>query len=148
MKTLIAACLTLGLMGCGTTTGRIGELPAISNKENAPRVIVVRVSSFVGAANGYTVSLDGKDIFGIGSGEYAEFLVPEGEHFIAVKCFGGWSPTWKEDSLKFVATSSERNFFLISPNMNCAEIKTSSDAETKKHLESAKRIDLEKSIAR
>jgi len=148
MERFLAVCLMLGLAGCGTTSGRLGDLPSIPDKEKASRVTVVRVSSFVGAANGYTVALDGKDIFGIGSGEYAEFLVPEGEHFIAAKCFGGWAPTWKEDSLKFVAKSSERNFFVVSPNMKCAEIKVSNDAEAKKHLDSGKRIDLEKPVSR
>ena len=148
MRALVAACLTLFLAGCGTTSGRLGDLPSISNKETASKVTVVRISSIIGAANGYTVALDGKDIFGIGSGEYAEFLVPEGEHYIAAKCFGGFTPTWKEDSLKFVAKSSGQNFFLISPNIRCAEIKASSDAEAKKHVESGKQIDLEKPVAR
>ena len=102
----------------------------------------------VGAANSYTVALDGKDIFSIGSGEYAELLVQEGEHYIAVKCFGGWTPTWKEDSLQFVAKPSDPKFFLISPNMKCAEIKVSNDTEAKKHMETSKKIDLEKPVAR
>ena len=148
MKKVISLFLILGLVGCGTTSGRIGELPTIVNKESAAKVIVVRVSSIVGAANGYTISHNGKDVFGIGSGEYAEFFVPQGEHYIAAKCFGGWSPTWKEDSVKFVAKPSESNFFVVSPTMRCAEIKSSSDAETKKLLDSSKRIDLEKLIVK
>lgn len=143
MKILFIASWTFFLVGCGTTSGRLGELPSVPNKEIASKITVVRISSIVGAVNGYTVALDGKDIFGIGSGEYAEFLVPEGEHFIAAKCFGGWTPTWKEDSLKFIAKPSEHNFFLIRPNMTCAEIKISNESETKKHLETSKRIDLE-----
>jgi hypothetical protein len=144
IKILIIASLALFLVGCGTTSGRLGELPSVPNKEFASKVTVVRISSIVGAVNGYTVALDGKDIFGIGSGEHAEFFVPEGEHYIAVKCFGGWTPTWKDDSLKFIAKPSEHEFFLISPNTTCAEINVSNETETKKHLERSKRIDLEK----
>lgn len=140
---IIIASLTVFLVGCGTTSGRLGELPSITNKETASKITVVRISSIVGMANGFKVALDGKDIFGIGSGQYAELFVPAGEHFIAAKCFGGWTPTWKEDSLKFTARTSENIFFLISPSMKCAEIKISNESETKKHLDGAKRIDLE-----
>lgn len=144
IQILNIAILSLFLVNCGTTSGRLGELPSIPNKEIASKVTVVRISSIVGAVNGYTVALDGKDIFGIGSGEYAEFFVPEGEHFIAAKCFGGSTPTWKEDSLRFVAKPSKHEFFLISPNITCAEIEFSSEDEARKHLEKSKQIDLEK----
>lgn len=149
MKSLISAVLiALTLSSCGTTSGRIGELPKISDQSTASKITVVRISSIVGAANGYTVALDGKDIFGIGSNEYAAFNVPAGEHYIAAKCFGGWTPTWKEDSIKFEAKPSKENFFLISPNMKCAEIKISNEAEAKKHLQGSKRVDLEKPITK
>jgi hypothetical protein len=148
MNKLIAISLLLALTGCGTTSGRIGDLPTITDRANASKVVVVRISSFVGAANGYTVALDGNDILGIGSGEHTEFLVPEGERYIAVKCFGGWSPTWKEDSLKFVAKASVSSFFLISPNARCAEIKPSSEAEAKKHLAGSKFVGLDKPMTK
>jgi hypothetical protein len=144
MRKFAVALMLAVLAACGTTSGRLGDLPTILDKANAGKTVVVRISSFVGAANGYTVALDGKDLFGIGSGEHTEFLIPEGEHYIAVKCFGGWSPTWKEDSLKFVAKTSETSFFLVSPNMKCAEIKQSNEAEIKKHLVGSKFINLEK----
>lgn len=123
-------------------------MPAVINVASAGKVVTIRVSSIVGAANGYTVALDGKDLFGIGSGEHAEFLVPEGEHYIAVKCFGGWTPTWKEDSLKFSAKAADSNFFVIRPNMNCAEIKPGNEAEAKQLLQSSKPVNLEKAIVK
>ena len=146
MKILIIVSAFLVLSGCGTTSGRVGELPVVANKANASKVVTVRISSFVGAANGYTVALNGNDIYGIGSGEHTEFDVPEGEHYIAVKCFGGWTPTWKKDSLKFIAKTSETNYFLISPSMSCAEIKPSNKAEVKNHLTGSKFINLEKMV--
>ncbi|MGB7302139.1 MAG: hypothetical protein WBD34_22685 [Burkholderiaceae bacterium] len=152
MKILLVACWTLFLVGCGITSGPLGDLPSVPNKEIASKITVVRISSFAGALNGFTVALDGKDIFGIGSGEYAEFFVPKGEHVITVKCFGGWTPTWKEDSLEFVAKPSEDNFFVIfanfspnfNPNLKCAGIGMSNETEIKIYIESSKRIDLEK----
>jgi hypothetical protein len=89
------------------------------------------------------VALDGKDIFGIGSGEHAQFAVAPGEHYIAVKCFGGWSPTWKEESLKFSAAAGASTFFLVTPSGSCAEIKPSTEAEVRTHLAGSKRIELD-----
>lgn len=148
MKTLVASILVLGLVGCGTTSGRIGELPAVASGASAGKVVTVRVSSIVGAANGYTVSLDGNDLYGIGSGEHAEFLVPAGEHFIAVKCFGGWTPTWKEDSLKFDAKPSETAYFAISPNLKCADIKAIAEADAKKLLQGSKFLSLKEKVGK
>jgi hypothetical protein len=148
MKRFLLLFLVSAIYGCGTTSGRVGDLPVIVSKENASKVTVVRISSMLGVANGYTVALDGKDVFGIGSGQYTELLVPEGERFIAVKCFGGWSPTWKENSLKFEAKPSDQNFFVVSPSGSCAEIRLSTGADAKKHIDGAKRIELEKSSGR
>jgi len=148
MRNLIAISLVLALAGCGTTSGRIGELPAVANATSAGKVVTVRISSIVGAANGYTVALDGKDLYGIGSGEHAEFLVPEGEHYIAVKCFGGWTPTWRDDSVKFSANPSESSYFVISPNLKCADIKPIPETEAKKLLQGSKFLSLEKMVSK
>ena len=131
------------LAGCATS-GRIGELPKIDNPAAGGKVVVVRISSFVGAANTYTVALDGSDLFHIRSGEHTDFLVQPGEHYIAVKCFGGWSPTWKEDSKKFVASAATANYFKISPSMSCADIIPVAAAEANALLLSSKFIDLSK----
>lgn len=136
------------LVGCGTTSGRLGALPEVSDRASAAKVVVVRISSLVGAANGYIVALDGKDLLGIGSGEYAEFLVPPGEHYLGVKCFGGFTPTWKEDSIKFEAKPLSSNHFVVSPNMNCAAVRAADEQETRKLLLSSKPVNLEKSIAK
>ena len=144
MRTFVAVSFVFALVGCGTTSGRIGELPAVTNATSAGKVVTIRISSIVGAANGYTVALDGQDLYGIGSGEHAEFLVPAGEHYIAVKCFGGWTPTWKEDSTKFLANPSETSYFVISPSLKCADIKPIAEAETKGLLQGNKLLNLEK----
>jgi len=136
------------ISACGTKSGRIGELPIITNTASDGKVVTIRISNIVGAANGYTVSLDGNDLYGIGSGEHAEFLVTEGEHYIAVKCFGGWTPTWKEDSLKFVANASNTSFFVISPNFQCAEIKAISEADAMKKLQGSKLLNLENKVTK
>ncbi|WP_157003051.1 hypothetical protein [Ralstonia sp. A12] len=109
------------LFGCATS-GRIGELPAIPADVSASKLVLIRSSSLVGATNSYYVALDGKDIFSIRSGENTQFAIPMGSHTVSVKCFGGWSPTWKEDGIQFAAAASEANYFEISPNLTCAKI--------------------------
>lgn len=142
---LAAAAL---LAGCGTTSGRLGPLPDVSDRSTAAKVVVVRISSMVGAANGYTVAFDGKDVFGIGSGENAEFLAPPGEHYLGVKCFGGFTPTWKEDALKFDATPSSSNYFVISPSLSCAAVRQAEESEAKKLLVGSKPVNLEKPVGK
>lgn len=143
-----AAALASLLTGCGTTSGRIGPLPEVADKSTAAYVTVVRISSMQGVANGYTVAFDGKDVFGIGSGEHAEFAVDSGVHYIAVKCFGGFTPTWKEHSLKFDAKRSSPNYFLVSPSINCGGIQPIEEAEAKKLLVGSKPLDLEKMLSK
>lgn len=121
-KTLLVAMVAAILSGCASS-GRIGDLPAVATGSLPSQLVLIRVRSIVGAANSYYVALDGNDVFSIRSGEYTQLPIPPGEHFVAVKCFGGWSPTWREDSKNFVAVPDQPNYFEISPNMTCAEIR-------------------------
>lgn len=147
-KAMFTVLALANLAGCGTTSGLLNPLPEIPERASAGTVVVVRVSSFVGAANGYTVAFDGKDLFGIGSGEYAEFRVPAGVHYLGVKCFGGFTPTWKEDSLKFEAKSSDTNYFVVSPNLSCAAVRPASRDEALKLVPGSKQVALDKQAAK
>jgi hypothetical protein len=138
-KLLLVVCLVAGISSCASS-GRIGEIPTVPLGQPAGKLVVIRVSSIVGVANSYYIAIDGKDIFAIRSGEHTEFTVGAGEHYIAVKCFGGWSPTWKEDSIKFSASSEKESFFKISPNMTCAQIKPIEADEAKKLIATSKFI--------
>jgi hypothetical protein len=142
MNKFVVLSMLVLLSSCGTPSGRIGGLPAIRASEAAGKVVTIRVSSVIGAGSGYTVAMDGQDLYGIGSGEHAEFPVSEGEHQITVKCFGGWSPSLKEHSLKFVASPSKTSFFVISPNWRCAAIRPLEEVDARKVLQGSKRVSL------
>jgi hypothetical protein len=129
---LAATPIAVLLFGCASA-GRIAPLPLV-DPGIASKVVVIRVSSLVGAAVRYTVALDGTDLFRVGTGQHAEFSVAPGEHRIAVKCFGGWSPTWKEDARTFAAMSGTTAYFRVSPNMSCAEIAAVTAAEATRLL--------------
>jgi len=142
MKNILIAGIVLFLSACGTTSGLLNKLPEVGDNNNAGKVVVARVKMFLGGGNGYAIALDGKNIIGIGSGEHTEFFVPVGEHTIAVRCFGGIVPMQHEDLLNFTAKATEVNYFLISANMSCAEIKESTEAELSEHLKNSKQVDL------
>ncbi|CAJ0817765.1 hypothetical protein [Ralstonia flaminis] len=121
LKLAIFAVLCASLSGCATS-GRIGDLPTIAAGAPSSSLVLIRPSSLVGATNSYYVALDGKDVFSIRSGENTQFPIPSGEHTVSVKCFGGWSPTWKEDGKQFVAVEGQSSYFEINPNLTCAKI--------------------------
>jgi hypothetical protein len=139
--------------GCGVISGRHNEFTVITDKEDAGKVVVVRISSIFGAANGWQIAIDGKDFFGIGSGEYTEFLLPEGEHYISLRCSqpalepGCLIPIPAEipheETLQFVANVSQTIYFIASPSWNCGKIRLSNEGEAKKHIERSKFINLE-----
>jgi hypothetical protein len=128
------------LAGCASS-GHIADLPTITDGTAASTLVLIRGSSLIGMPNTYFVALDGKDVFGIRSGENTRFLIPAGQHTVTVKCFGGWSPTWKEDGKGFVAEKNQASYFSISPDLRCANIKQVSETEGKSLLGKTNFID-------
>lgn len=104
------------------------------------RLFLVRVSSFIGLVNPYYVAIDGKDLVRIRSGERSEHVLPPGDYAIAVKCFGGFLPTWNTDSTRFSVKAGEDRYFLISPSMGCASIKPIEEADGKSRFAGAKPV--------
>jgi hypothetical protein len=116
-RSVIIVLAVMFLAGCVGPGWWIQESPKIDNPAECGKVVVVRISSFLGSALDYTVALDGRELFRIYSGEYTEFLVQPGDHEIAVNCFEYWSKTLRIDSKKFVGSAAAVNYFKISPVM-------------------------------
>ena len=129
------------IVGCAS--GTIGKLPKIMDEKRSGEITVIRAKSIVGATNSYIVTLNGADVFAIRSGQYTKFKLSEGEHYIGIKCFGGWTPTWKEDSLKFTVTSKSNTYFLVSPNLSCASIVSIIEGEAHNRMQSSEYISME-----
>ncbi|MFP3480191.1 hypothetical protein SB780_35675, partial [Burkholderia sp. SIMBA_057] len=85
--------------------------------------------------------LDGKDVFSIRSGDYTKFRLSSGAHTVAVRCFGGWSPTWKADGKQFVAAPDQSEYFEISPDLTCATVVQISADDATKLLAATKFVD-------
>jgi len=130
MKKTTCSIAALILAGCASA-GRIGDLPAITEGSPSATLVLIRPSDVIGMTNSDYVALDGKDVFSIRSGDNTRFAIPPGPHAVAVKCFGGWSPTWKEDSKAFVAEGGGTSYFSISPSMKCSKIEPVSEADGK-----------------
>jgi hypothetical protein len=69
----------------------------------------------------YYIAINDKAAFGIRSGEHTSFVLPSGNHKIAVRCFGGLTPTWKETSMEYEFPSLKKVFFLVYPG--CVSLK-------------------------
>jgi hypothetical protein len=145
-RSIIIVLAALFLAGCAANydlSGRIGELPKTDNPSESGKVVVVRTSNPIAFIVNYTIILDLWDLFYIKSGEYTEFLVPPGDHSIAVKCKGDRGI--EIDSTKFVASAGAVNYFKVRPNLNpCARIIPVSADEANALLRSKKFIDLSK----
>ena len=143
-KQLFAFVLGLTmLLSAGCASGPLAKLPTIATNKPSGEVTVIRISSIVGVTNSYKITLNGNEVFGIRSGQYTKFKLNEGEHYIGVKCFGGWTPTWKEDSLKFNVTPNSNSYFLISPDLSCASIKATTEAEAQEKMKDSKYVSME-----
>jgi len=139
-RIIAAALLAAGLAACGTTSGPLGPLPEIADSSGAAKVVVVRVSSVIGAAAGVKSDVGPRCESGLGSGEHAEFRVPAGEHAIAIGCFGGLVPKWNQESLRFTAQPGASLFFIVSPSASCAELRAATEAEARTHLQSSRSV--------
>lgn len=129
----------LAITGCASS-GAIGTLPDIQDVSSAGDVYVIRESSIVGAAISYAVTVDGSDIFEIGSGQYTKFKLNQGRHTVGVKCFGGWTPTTKEESIQVAVKANGSSFLVIAPNARCAGIRQVDSSTGQAEVKSSKYV--------
>lgn len=129
LRILLPIILILG--GCATS-GPINPLPKLSTLHESGQVTVIRPSAFIGSAGSLTIALDGIEIFHLNNGEYTTFSLSTGPHTLAVRCFGGWTPTWKEDVIDLTVSPGDHQYAMVEISMECADIShaTEPPAET------------------
>ena len=125
-------------------SGPIDNLPAIVDEKRSGEVTVIRIHSALGLANYYIIDLNGTEIFVIRSGQHTKFKLNEGEHYIGVKCFGGWSPGWKYELLKFSVIPDSSSFIKVAPNFSCAGIESITEEEALIKIENSKYVPMNK----
>jgi hypothetical protein len=125
------------LAGCA---GRIGELPAVPAGEVPAELVLIRVSSLVGVTKTYYVTLDGRNVFAIRSGQHTMFPIPAGQHFVGVKCSKDDAPL-KENAKGFTVAPRQPIYYEISPNPDCGEIEQVPATEADARIADSKFID-------
>lgn len=121
------------------------EVPASvepQQQDGVARVVVLRPQAFIGSGLKYGVSLDGMDRGRLGVGRHVEFEARAGmTHVVGVKCFGGWSPTMKFDSMQFTAAHSETVYFEVRIGGECAAIQRIGEEAARQLLAKSRKID-------
>lgn len=127
--------------GCAAS-GRIGTLPPVPDPASAGTVTVIRPSHLVSAANAFTIAVNGADLLAINAGERATFRLPAGPARVSVKCFGGWSPTWKESATAVTVPAGGTVYLRVAPDMSCAGIAPVPATDAPALLDGTSEIDL------
>ena len=140
MKRLYFA-LVFAVVTTGCAFGPIGKLPMIVDEKLTGEVTVIRKSDFVGCAVNYIITLNGKEIFGIRSGQYTKFKLNEGEYHIGIKSVGNINK--KEDPCLFTVTPNSNTYFLARPTFDFAVIYPISEAAAQKRIQKSKYFSME-----
>ena len=124
MKKIVIFSLWIFLL-VGCASGPIGRLPNIEDNNQVGNVFVIRNKSIAANTISYYITLNDNEIFAISVGQYTKLRIASAEHNIGVKCFGGLTPTWKEDSIKFTLLAQQDAYFIVSPSISpCADIQS------------------------
>jgi hypothetical protein len=100
----------LALMLAGCAHGLIGELPKVTDPANAAEITIVRPARFVGSGVMNTITLDGRHLYELASGEHVTILVPPGNRVVGV--------TWRDFYLNrkeqtvALRTEARKSYFL------------------------------------
>ena len=115
-----------------------------TNKAQTGAITVIRKRHFAGSAVGYIVTLNHTNVFDIHVGQYTTFKLNEGKYHLGIKCFGGWTNTWNEESIEIRVSAGSKSYFMVGPNLKCAGIKTISEAEALPRLKKYKSVQFER----
>lgn len=105
-RALLGAPLVFLLAGCAH--GALGSLPVVQAGD-ASEIAVIRPEGFVGCGTTLSVTVDGRDAFGLWCGEHVVFPVPSGERILGVK-----NRMWfvEDENTTAVATTAGRRYYL------------------------------------
>jgi hypothetical protein len=82
-RSAVLLMFMLAVSGC-TTHGRVGELPVLTDPDQAAEIVVIREFRFIGGGANFTVVLDSVPVYGIAVDEHVVLRVPPGDHVVTV----------------------------------------------------------------
>jgi hypothetical protein len=121
IRHLIYAGVALFLIGCASAPVPTGKLPPITDPVTAGEIVVIRVSSVTASAVTYYINVNQEDVFGIRSGEHTRLRLAAGDYRIALRCFGGSTPSWKETVTNQTVRSGQTIYIAVSPKFELFE---------------------------
>ena len=138
-KIMFSVVLVSFVLGCGAH-GLIGTLPKIDNTDEAAEIYIIRVSSFNAKIMNFRILLDGRQLIGIGNGEYTKFYVSPREHTMGVVTKKGLAD--RATLLNVDCESKGKYYFLIKPSYSSAKISQISEGEAKPHILKGKYLNI------
>jgi hypothetical protein len=123
--------IAITLAGCAS--GPLGTPPDPGHPDLASTLVVIRTKSLVGAPVSFAVTVDGKEVFALRSGDYTRIPVKSGTHAVGVKCMSAIPGTYQEQRVHLTCEDKATYYFLTSPAKGspayCAAIKQIEEAE-------------------
>lgn len=129
----VVLCISLFwvIAGFGCASGRIGELPRVTDPERAAELIVVRRSAAVGAPVSYGVAINGKEVLALRSGTHAGFPIDSGDQVIQAWCLSDALGLSKKSTLRLPVQPGQTYYVEVSPGdaATCARVQRIEAAE-------------------
>lgn len=122
---LFTLVLAVILAGC-SYGGRIGALPVIDDPAMASTVIVIRPWTAEGAATALIITIDGREVYKLGTNEHIVIPIPAGERVIGTK-LAGW-PKYRA-AVRIQVAPARTYYVFVAPASPLPTVTQLSDAD-------------------
>jgi hypothetical protein len=131
-RNLLLAVAAIWIPGCGSEPVALQKLPA-ADPATAGEVVLVRPSAFIADETIYVVNVDNADIAELRSKEHQRYKLPQGDHRIAIRCYGALSG-WSETAITHRVVTGQTAYLAVAPKHSCASVDTVTESQGKKLL--------------
>jgi hypothetical protein len=133
-RTLFSVLAAIAVSGCAEPVA-LEKLPP-ADPASAGEVVIVRTTAFIGDDVVYVINVDKKDVAELGAAQYQRFMLPAGEHRIAIRCPGALSG-WSETAITHGVVTGRTAYLAVAPKHACASVDPVPESEAKKLLANA-----------
>jgi hypothetical protein len=130
-RTLFSVLAAIAVSGCAEPVA-LEKLPP-ADPASAGEVVIVRTTAFIGDDVVYVINVDKKDVAELGAAQYQRFMLPAGEHRIAIRCPGALSG-WSETAITHGVVTGRTAYLAVAPKHACASVDPVPESEAKKLL--------------
>lgn len=130
-RTLFSVLAAIAASGCAEQVV-LEKLPP-ADPATAGEVVLIRTTAFIGDDIVYVINVDKKDVAELGARQSQRFMLPAGEHRIAIRCPGALSG-WSETAITHGVVAGKTAYLAIAPKHACASVDPVPESEAKKLL--------------